>query len=39
MTKTNDDFGIRVKELCQRLQLTQEAMAGTLGVSFATVYR
>jgi len=39
MTKTNSDFGVRVKELRQRLNLTQEAMAETLGVSFATVNR
>ena len=39
MTKTKDDFGVRVKELRERLHLTQEAMAETLGVSFATVNR
>ncbi len=39
MTKTKDDFGVRVKELREELHLTQEAMAETLGVSFATVNR
>jgi len=39
MTKTKEDFGIRVKALRERLHLTQEAMAETLGVSFATVNR
>jgi putative transcriptional regulator len=39
MTKTKDNFGIRVKELREQLHLTQEAMAETLGVSFATVNR
>ncbi len=39
MTMTKDDFGVRVKELRERLHLTQEAMAETLGVSFATVNR
>ena len=39
MTRTKDDFGIRVKELRERLSLTQEALAETLGVSFATVNR
>jgi len=39
MTKAKDDFGVRVKELRERLHLTQEAMAETLGVSFATVNR
>jgi putative transcriptional regulator len=39
MTKTKDDFGVRVKELREQLHLTQEAMAETLGVSFATVNR
>jgi DNA-binding transcriptional regulator YiaG len=39
MTKTKDDFGVRVKELREQLHLTQEAMAKTLGVSFATVNR
>jgi DNA-binding XRE family transcriptional regulator len=33
------DFGARVKELRERLHLTQEAMAETLGVRFATVNR
>jgi len=36
MTRKNDDFGVCVKELCERLQLTREAMAETLDVSFAT---
>jgi len=39
MTKTDDDFGTMVKRLRERLHLTQEAMAETLGVSFATVNR
>lgn len=39
MTKVTNDFGAQVKELRERLQLTQEAMAETLGVSFATVNR
>ena len=39
MTKTIDDFGVLVKGLRERLHLTQEAMAETLGVSFATVNR
>jgi DNA-binding transcriptional regulator YiaG len=39
MTKTKGDFGVRVKELRKLLHLTQEAMAETLGVSFATVNR
>jgi putative transcriptional regulator len=39
MTKTKDDFGVRVKKLRERLQLTQEAMADALGVNFATVNR
>ncbi len=39
MTKVTSDFGAQVKELRERLQLTQEAMAETLGVSFATVNR
>lgn len=39
MTETTDDFGVRVKELREQLHLTQEAMAETLGVSFATVNR
>ncbi len=39
MTKTKEDFCIRVKDLRERLKLTQEAMAETLGVSFATVNR
>lgn len=39
MTKTKDDFGVSVKELRERLHLTQDGMAKTLGVSFATVNR
>lgn len=39
MTKTKDDFGAQVKKLREQLHLTQEAMAETLGVSFATVNR
>lgn len=39
MTKVTSDFGARVKELRERLHLTQEAMAEALGVSFATVNR
>jgi putative transcriptional regulator len=39
MYKLTPDFGARVKELRERLHLTQEAMAETLGVSFATVNR
>ena len=34
MATTDDDFGVRVKELREQLHLTQEAMAETLGVSF-----
>jgi putative transcriptional regulator len=39
MRKVINDFGPLFKELCERLHLTQEAMAETLGVSFATVNR
>lgn len=39
MTKLTSDLGARVKELRERLHLTQEAMAESLGVSFATVNR
>jgi putative transcriptional regulator len=39
MPKTKDDFSGRFKELRERLHLTQEAMAETLGVGFATVNR
>ena len=39
MTKEKYDFGVRIKELRDQLRLTQEAMAETLGVSFATVNR
>jgi|LakMenEpi03Aug12_release.lakeMendotaPanAssembly.Ray.scaffolds.fasta_scaffold1512838_2 putative transcriptional regulator len=39
MTKTKVDFGVRMKELRERLQLTQEAMAEALGVNYATVNR
>jgi DNA-binding XRE family transcriptional regulator len=37
MTKTKDDFGVRVKNLREELHYTQEAMAESPGVSFATV--
>jgi DNA-binding transcriptional regulator YiaG len=39
MTKTKDDFGLRLRVLRERLQLTQQGMAESLGVSFATVNR
>ena len=39
MSKTKDDFGVQVKKLREQLSLTQEALAETLGVSFATVNR
>jgi len=39
MANTKENFGIRVKGLRKRLSLTQEALAETLGVSFATVNR
>lgn len=39
MAKVTNDFGARVKELRERLHLTQESMAEALGVSFATVNR
>jgi DNA-binding XRE family transcriptional regulator len=39
MTKVTRDFGAQVEKLRERLQLTQEGMAETLGVSFATVSR
>ncbi len=39
MNKVTSDFGARVKELRERLHLTQESMAEALGVSFATVNR
>ena len=39
MSKLSSDFGAQVKELRERLNLTQEAMAETLGVSFGTVNR
>ena len=39
MAKVTSDFGAQVKELRERLHLTQEAMAEALGVSFATVNR
>jgi putative transcriptional regulator len=39
MTKAKSDFGSRVKELRERLKLTQEGLADVLGVSFATVNR
>jgi DNA-binding transcriptional regulator YiaG len=39
MTKTKGILGARVKKLREQLHLTQEAMAETLGVSFANVNR
>lgn len=39
MTKVTSEYGARVKELRERLHLTQESMAEALGVSFATVNR
>lgn len=39
MTKLTSDFGAQVKELRERLHLTQQAMAERIGVSFATVNR
>lgn len=39
MTKETSDFRSQVKELREQLHLTQEAMAESLGVSFATVSR
>lgn len=39
MSKTSIDFGDQVKELRERLNLAQEALAETIGVSFATVNR
>ena len=39
MTKVSSEFGECVKDLREQLHLTQEAMAETLGVSFATVNR
>ncbi len=39
MTKTQDSFAIWVKQLREQLCLTQEALAESLGVSFATVNR
>ena len=39
MTKSHDSFAVRVKQLRERLDLTQEALAESLGVSFATVNR
>lgn len=39
MTKVTSEYGAQVKELRERLHLTQEAMAEALGVSFATVNR
>ncbi len=39
MANVTNDFGTRVKELRERLHLTQESMAEALGVSFATVNR
>lgn len=37
MTISKDGFGFRVTALRERLRLTQEAMAETLGVGFAMV--
>ncbi len=39
MTKLSSDLAVQVKELRERLHLTQESMAEILGVSFATVNR
>ena len=39
MTKTQNSFAIRVKQIREQLCLTQEALAESLGVSFATVNR
>jgi putative transcriptional regulator len=39
MTNKSSDIGQRVRELRERLNLTQEALAHNLGVSFATVNR
>jgi putative transcriptional regulator len=39
MTNKSSDIGQRVRELRERLKLTQEALAHNLGVSFATVNR
>ena len=39
MAKVKSEFGVRIKKLREQLQLTQEAMADTVGVSFATVNR
>lgn len=39
MTTAHDSFAVRVKQLRERLDLTQEALAESLGVSFATVNR
>jgi DNA-binding transcriptional regulator YiaG len=39
MTKLTSDFGAQVKAMRERLQLIQEALAESLGVSFATLSR
>jgi DNA-binding transcriptional regulator YiaG len=39
MAKQDTDFGMRVRQLRERLKMTQESLAETLGVSFATVNR
>jgi putative transcriptional regulator len=39
MTNSNLDLRIRVREIREQLNLTQEGMAEELGVSFATVNR
>jgi DNA-binding transcriptional regulator YiaG len=39
MATVKSEFGARIKKLREQLHLTQEAMAETLGVSFATVNR
>jgi len=39
MPTSLDSFAARVKQLRERLELTQEALAESLGVSFATVNR
>lgn len=39
MSQAKDEFGTRLKELREMLSLTQEALAESLGVSFATVNR
>ncbi len=39
MAREDTDFGMRVKQLRESLKMTQESLAETLGVSFATVNR